>query len=168
MRKTAERLLLAQLKKYALQMDLQARNLLPTVKGPHTASRSHSSIRIELIKNGCFSHQECRRRLPVPLPKAILLTKFFRMAAQCMLKQEGLATEVAPAEPSQPPTGDAVEVGAGSGSLEEETGPSQLPDTSGDALLAQQLAADMERGSYAKASCPQTPLSLPMAVCTAT
>ena len=34
-----------------------------------------------------------------------------------------------------------------------EAGPSQLPDTSaGDALLAQQLAAELDKGSYAQAS----------------
>ncbi|KAK9904154.1 hypothetical protein WJX75_005482 [Coccomyxa subellipsoidea] len=78
-RKTAEKLLLAQLKKYALQMDLQ---------GP-------------------------------------------------------AAEEAAPAESQQLPTG--------AGLIEEEAGPSQLPDTSaGDALLAQQLAAELDKGSYAQ------------------
>ncbi len=46
--------------------------------------------------------------------------------------------------------GDSIQASVASGSQEEEAGPSQLPDTSGDALLAQQLAAEMERGSYAK------------------
>lgn len=59
-----------------------------------------------------------------------------------------MAEEAAPAESQQVPTGGVP----GSGPPEMEAGPSQPPGISGDVLLAQQLAAEMEKGSYAQAS----------------
>ncbi len=66
---------------------------------------------------------------------------------------KGGAIKAAPAAlQEQPGSTDTDGVDASGSFPDVEAGPSQLPDTSGDAMLAQQLAAEMQRGSYAQAA----------------
>lgn len=66
--------------------------------------------------------------------------------------QGGAAKEVTAAQQQQADSVDGDGVDTSSSLPGVETGPSHLPDTSGDAMLAQQLAAEMQRGSYAQAA----------------